>query len=201
MFSAHGVEVCRATARARVNRTTVKLDGKEAHLLEGLMKRPGHFVDLITLSVHLYGTGRHVSRVGQCSRSLNQRLSPACPGVQPVRARRDFGLAFFGTSNVVVPQGIYLESEVVRLYPGAWRVMVGESDVELTMVEYRMLKHLMMNKGKVLKLSDIFLHLWEGEDKISEGRVRTHVGNLRSKIERLTSAPVVFTRMGGYFVR
>jgi two-component system response regulator MprA len=95
-----------------------------------------------------------------------------------------------------------LEAGPVRLDPGAWRVTVDGTPVELTRTEFSLLETLMRHRGQVLTRSQLYSSVW-GEDL--DGMSNTldvYVGYLRRKLEAAGSPRLVHTMRGvGYLVR
>lgn len=55
--------------------------------------------------------------------------------------------------------------------------------IELTYMEYKLLKFLMWNPGRVFTKKQIFIHVWEEDILYSENTVMVYISKLREKIE------------------
>jgi len=86
------------------------------------------------------------------------------------------------------------------LDPVAYEVKTDGKLVDLTNLEFRLLKLLMENKGKVVKRTDIIEKVWDmyGGELFSNS-INVHVKNLRKKIETNKNNPLIQTIRGiGY---
>lgn len=79
------------------------------------------------------------------------------------------------------------------------RVLVENSEVHLTPIEYRLLKLLLENRGKVLTHNYILKQIW-GYENSDTKIVRVYMANLRRKLETGKTGPrYIFTEVGvGY---
>ena len=62
-------------------------------------------------------------------------------------------------------------------------VTVDGAPVDLTPLEYKLLKYFLENPGKVLSHKEIYQHVWEDEPYGSSSTVLVHIRHLRQKIE------------------
>jgi len=88
----------------------------------------------------------------------------------------------------------------VEIAPDAGTVLRGDTEVQLTKTEFRLLCELARNAGIVLSREQLLDRVW-GYDYLGDGRlVDAHVRRLRTKIERDASDPqlVVTVRGLGY---
>jgi DNA-binding response OmpR family regulator len=88
----------------------------------------------------------------------------------------------------------------VEIAPDAGTVLRGDTEVQLTKTEFRLLCELARNAGIVLSREQLLDRVW-GYDYLGDGRlVDAHVRRLRTKIERDPSDPqlVVTVRGLGY---
>ncbi|HEY3674112.1 MAG TPA: response regulator transcription factor [Acidimicrobiia bacterium] len=88
----------------------------------------------------------------------------------------------------------------VEIAPDAGTVLRGDTEVQLTKTEFRLLCELARNTGIVLSREQLLDRVW-GYDYLGDGRlVDAHVRRLRTKIERDASDPqmVVTVRGLGY---
>jgi two-component system KDP operon response regulator KdpE len=79
-------------------------------------------------------------------------------------------------------------------------VSVGERDIHLTPIEYKLLLFLIANRGKVLTHNYIMKQIWGYETFGDTKTLRVFMANLRRKIEKDTAKPeYIFTEIGvGY---
>ncbi|MDO5494523.1 MAG: response regulator transcription factor [bacterium] len=70
----------------------------------------------------------------------------------------------------------------LRLDPEAERVWVDGKEVPTTALEYRLLAHLVANRGRVVPKREIFEKVW-GDAITGDGTLTVHIRRLRTKIE------------------
>ena len=68
-------------------------------------------------------------------------------------------------------------------------VTVDGDDVYLTPIEYKMLKLLMQNPGRVFSSAQIYEQVWNESPFGSEGSVAVHIRHIREKVEINPSEP------------
>ncbi len=74
--------------------------------------------------------------------------------------------------------------------------------IELTKNEYRILKYLTQNRGKIVSREDIMDCLWESESFIDDNTLSVNVTRLRTKLEELGLKELIETRRGqGYILK
>lgn len=74
--------------------------------------------------------------------------------------------------------------------------------IELTKNEYRILKYLTQNRGKIVSREDIMDCLWESESFIDDNTLSVNITRLRTKLEELDLKELIETRRGqGYLLR
>lgn len=66
------------------------------------------------------------------------------------------------------------------------QVWVNGREIRLTMKEYEILQLLLLNKGMVLSIPQIYERIWREEFLHSENTVMMHIANLRNKIKEAT---------------
>ncbi len=81
-------------------------------------------------------------------------------------------------------EGEVLTFRHVRLDPGARRVTVDEQPIELTAVEFDMLKVLAENRGRVITREQLLEKVWGGEYFGEMRVVDVHLGHIRQKLAR-----------------
>lgn len=90
-----------------------------------------------------------------------------------------------------------LESSRVYIDDARHRVFVDDNEVEMTNREYELLKFLMIHKGIAYSRNDLLDQVW-GYDYAGETRtVDVHIRQLRKKIEKDDSNPVIIETVRG----
>ena len=73
--------------------------------------------------------------------------------------------------------------------------------IELTKNEFKILKYLVQNRGKIVSREDIMECLWESESFIDDNTLTVNVTRLRNKLEELELKELLETRRGqGYIL-
>ncbi|MBI2867043.1 MAG: response regulator transcription factor [Chloroflexi bacterium] len=95
-------------------------------------------------------------------------------------------------------QHIYAD-KVLTIYFDRWEVFCRGQRLELTPIEYKLLRYFVRNAGRVLTPNMLLGHVW-GMGYEEPERVVWHVSRLRRKIELDADSPQVFitVRGGGY---
>lgn len=74
--------------------------------------------------------------------------------------------------------------------------------IELTKNEYRILKYLVQNRGKIISREEIMDNLWESESFIDDNTLSVNITRLRNKLEELGLKDIIETRRGqGYILK
>lgn len=74
--------------------------------------------------------------------------------------------------------------------------------LELTKNEYRILKYLLQNRGKIVSREDIMECLWESESFIDDNTLSVNVTRLRNKLEEFGLKELIETKRGqGYLLK
>lgn len=92
----------------------------------------------------------------------------------------------------------------LRLYPNSHQVFVNDREVELTRVEFDLLKYLCYMPEKWQSTNDLLKHVWQYPEGVGDSAlVRNHVRNLRRKLEFNPDRPAIIqSRHGrGYVIR
>lgn len=76
-------------------------------------------------------------------------------------------------------------------------VKVDEEEVALTSFEYRILKLLMENSGKIFTKREIFELVWEDDYFGDDNTIMVHISNLREKIEPNPRKPIYLKTIRG----
>lgn len=77
------------------------------------------------------------------------------------------------------------------------RVTVRGQEIELTSIEYGILKYLMENSGRILTKNQIFEEVWNEEFLNGENTIMVHISRLRDKIEEDSKKPVYLKTVRG----
>ena len=106
--------------------------------------------------------------------------------------RRTYDLA--GKVPVIEHRGV-----ILNLDDG--RVLFGTEQKELTRNEFRILKILMENKGRVVSREQLMNGLWQDDCYVEENTLTVNVTRLRKKLEDLGVYDLITTRVGrGYII-
>lgn len=74
--------------------------------------------------------------------------------------------------------------------------------IELTKNEYKILKYLVQNRGKIVSREDIMECLWESESFIDDNTLTVNITRLRNKLEELELKKLLETKRGqGYILK
>lgn len=74
--------------------------------------------------------------------------------------------------------------------------------IELTKNEYKILRYLTQNRGKIVSREDIMDCLWESESFIDDNTLSVNITRLRTKLEELGLKELIETRRGqGYILK
>ena len=77
-----------------------------------------------------------------------------------------------------------------------------DKTIELTKNEYKILKYLVENRGKIVSREDIMECLWESESFIDDNTLSVNITRLRTKLEELELKNLIETRRGqGYMLK
>lgn len=83
----------------------------------------------------------------------------------------------------------------------AHRVWRGEREIELSPTEYRLLRYLMRNTGRVLTRPQIIEHVWDYGYAIEPAGVETYISYLRRKLDDRDARLIHTVRGVGYALR
>lgn len=77
-----------------------------------------------------------------------------------------------------------------------------DKTIDLTKNEYKILKYLVENRGKIVSREDIMECLWESESFIDDNTLSVNITRLRTKLEELELKNLIETRRGqGYILK
>ncbi len=99
-------------------------------------------------------------------------------------------------------EGIYRVGDV-ELDDNAHEVHRAGKEIELSPTEFKLLRYLMMNQGRVVSKSQILDHVWEYDWNGEAAIVESYISYLRRKLAILPDSPeLIHTRRGvGYIMR
>jgi len=76
------------------------------------------------------------------------------------------------------------------------RILLDDTALELKNMEYKLLKYLMDNKGRVVEKDELFQEIW-GDNFVSDGTLNVHIRRLREKIEQDPNDPLLIKTVWG----
>ena len=81
-------------------------------------------------------------------------------------------------------------------------VYVGDTAIDLSPTEFKLLRYLMLNPNRVLSKAQILDHVWEYDFNGDAGIVESYISYLRRKIDPHTSESLIQTKRGfGYMLK
>lgn len=84
----------------------------------------------------------------------------------------------------------FIESNGVRINTTNNTIHMNEIEIDVTAVEYKLLRYLMENKDQVLSKEQILSYIWDAEEKyVDDNIVSVNIRRLRIKIEEEASQP------------
>ncbi|MCP4959100.1 MAG: response regulator transcription factor [Actinomycetia bacterium] len=101
-----------------------------------------------------------------------------------------------GTANDDV-----LELEDLSLDDDAHIILKAGEHIHLSPTEYKLLRYLLINKGRVLSKAQILDHVWEYDFDGDGGVVETYIGYLRRKLDTTEPKLIHTIRGAGYTMR
>jgi len=94
-----------------------------------------------------------------------------------------------------------LELEDLSLDDDAHIVLKAGEHIHLSPTEYKLLRYLLINKGRVLSKAQILDHVWEYDFDGDGGVVETYIGYLRRKLDTTDPKLIHTIRGAGYTMR
>lgn len=73
----------------------------------------------------------------------------------------------------------------LKIDPSRFQVVVGSSEVRLTATEFKLLQHLLANKGRVATRDNLLDRVWGYDAALTTRTVDTHVKRLRQKLGKV----------------
>lgn len=81
-------------------------------------------------------------------------------------------------------------------------VLVGDTSIDLSPTEFKLLRYLMLNPNRVLSKAQILDHVWEYDFNGDAGIVESYVSYLRRKLDQFSTEPLIQTKRGfGYMLK
>ncbi len=81
-------------------------------------------------------------------------------------------------------------------------IIKNDKVIELTKNEYKVLRYLLENRGKIISREEIMDCLWESESFIDDNTLSVNITRLRNKLEELGIKEIIETRRGqGYMLK
>lgn len=97
--------------------------------------------------------------------------------------------------------GSVLACADLELDDDAHRVIRAGKEVALSPTEYNLLRHLLVNQGRVLSKAQILDHVWQYDFGGDGGVVETYIGYLRRKVDTVEPRLIHTIRGVGYVLR
>ncbi len=94
-------------------------------------------------------------------------------------------------------QPMILRAGGLELDPGRYRVSRGADEIELTLIEFRLLQALMRAPGRVQTREELITRLYDDEPDVIDRVIDVHVGKLRRKLEPDPSSPRLIRTVRG----
>lgn len=94
-----------------------------------------------------------------------------------------------------------LELADLRMDDDAHRVTRAGTEVSLSPTEYKLLRYLLVNQGRVMSKAQILDHVWDYDFGGDGGVVETYVGYLRRKVDNVEPKLIQTIRGVGYTLR
>lgn len=100
-----------------------------------------------------------------------------------------------GSNNAIEFNGAVLNLSENSLH-------IGDDYIELTKNEFRILKTLLENRGKIVSRDALMLRLWNDDCYVEENTLTVNVTRLRKKLENAGLKDIIVTRPGsGYIIQ
>ena len=75
--------------------------------------------------------------------------------------------------------------------------MVGGKNVKMTTIEYKILRLLIQEQGKVLTINEIYERIWQIQALDAKNIIAVHIRHVREKIEKNPKEPKYITVVRG----
>ena len=78
------------------------------------------------------------------------------------------------------------------------RVFLSDEEVVLTKKEYGILEYLVINRGRIVSIDELYEHIWSSGNEFTSNSIKVHLNRLRNK----TSYNLIHNKRGeGYYVK
>ena len=78
---------------------------------------------------------------------------------------------------------------------------VGDTSVELTKNEMRILGYLIKNRGRIISRDELMSYLWDSEEFVDDNTLTVNINRVRKKLEECGVSDMIQTRRGqGYII-
>ena len=84
----------------------------------------------------------------------------------------------------------------LRVDSATERIYLDDNALQLKNMEYKLLKYLLDNKGKVIGKDELFEKVW-GDNFVGDGTLNVHIRRLREKIEKDPNDPLLIKTVWG----
>ncbi|RSM83149.1 winged helix family transcriptional regulator [Kibdelosporangium aridum] len=119
--------------------------------------------------------------------------------VDTLRTAVDLPIDRMVVDGAQVPQQRALPQAKLRIQPDARRVLVKDTPIELTRLEFDLLHFLCRNPGRVHRRATLLAEVWGVAEHLGSRTVDVHVRRLRGKIGPVID-PITTVRGVGYLV-
>ena len=97
--------------------------------------------------------------------------------------------------------GDFIEYNGVKLNILSSNVEYGDSEIELTKNELKILHYLLINKGRIVSRVDIMEYLWDSAMFVNDNTLTVNITRLRNKFEDIGVSEFIKTKRGqGYII-
>lgn len=100
-----------------------------------------------------------------------------------------------GGSEIDTEQDIKIQDLVLRCRE--CQLLKRDTNIELTYMEYKLLKFLMSSPGRVYTKKQLFTYVWEEDVLYSENTIMVYISKLRDKIEDNPKEPIYIRTIRG----
>lgn len=97
--------------------------------------------------------------------------------------------------------GDFIEYNDVKLNILSSKVEYGDSEIDLTKNELKILHYLLINKGRIVSRVDIMEYLWDSAMFVNDNTLTVNITRLRNKFEDIGVSEFIKTKRGqGYII-
>ena len=94
-------------------------------------------------------------------------------------------------------QAKVLKNRSLKLYEDEGKVTLDEETLDLTATEFKLLRLLMSEPGRIFTRQQIFESIWEDSFVDDHNTIMVHISNLRNKIEKNPKQPIYLKTIKG----